>query len=117
METENYQAKHLLRVLPYEEWLGVGTYFPPKHINERKIKSVEDLRWFLKPSPHGIPAIKLDRMVEWIEKSVGDRELAEALAPIVSSEAAYLEKCFHSYEIIAERCDLLSEVAEGGRDA
>jgi hypothetical protein len=69
------------------------------------VRSLPELHLFLAPDEASLPGINLKALPEWIEASIGDKELAEAIRAIVDTAAIYVEGCVRVYEFVGYRLD------------
>jgi hypothetical protein len=63
------------------------------------------LHLFLEPDNASLPGINLKALPEWIEMSIGDKDLAESIRGIVDTAGNYVEDCLRVYELVGYRLD------------
>ncbi len=108
---EKEKAKHILRELEFDDWLMAGVIFPPKTTTKKRMRKLEDLLILLEPNEKMFPATNLQSVAEWIEKKIGDSELAKELYTIDAKEdLSYLQKCFAFHSTIEKRCESLKRI-------
>jgi hypothetical protein len=69
------------------------------------VRSLPELHLFLEPDNASLPGINLKALPEWIEASIGDRELAASVQAIVDNSVNYVEDCIRVYEVVGARLD------------
>ena len=106
------EARHLLRTLPFDDWLMAAVLFPPRTTARRRLRSLEELVLMFTPNEKMFPSVKLERVVAWVDRKVGDRRLASELEAIATDERGdYMHQCYAFYEKMAQRYDTLKKVA------
>ena len=58
------------------------------------------------------PGINLKALPDWIEKSIGDTELAEAITGVVAAQSSFVESCQEVYRIVGYRLDQARMIIE-----
>ena len=102
-DVSQQQAASILSDLPYEQWLSVGRMMTPKGIHKAKMSCLRELYWFLEPSSRSLAAIRLDRVAEWADESLGDGYLADEIQRINAMDTSYVDKCHLLCELLGER--------------
>jgi len=105
------EAKHLLREVPYEEWLVIGRMMVPKGVHMARISSLEELEWTIRPTAKTLVAMRFDNLEQWLRKSIGDSYLADKIAAVTAQEIPYVEQSKAIYEAVLERVTMLRNAA------
>jgi len=98
-------SRKILGPVPFKERFPAGRLKPPVGIMPGDVRSLPELHLFLEPDNASLPGINLKRLPEWIEVSIGDKELAEAIRAIVDKGVNYVEDCLSVYEAVGVRLD------------
>jgi len=106
------QAKEFLRMLPYDAWLYAALMMPPKLIQKRSIKRLDDLELLLRPASNAIASVDLPLMCDWIEEKIGDATLAVHIRQEALMINGYKQQCQKAHEILASRIGALKKTAE-----
>jgi hypothetical protein len=69
------------------------------------VRSLPELHLFLEPDNASLPGINLKALPEWIEMSIGDKELAKSIQTFVDQSVNYVEVCVKVYEVVGYRLD------------
>ena len=96
-------SRKILSPVPYKERLPAGRLKPPVGIMSGDVRSLPELHLFLAPDDASLPGINLKVLPEWIEGSIGDKELAESIQAIVNAPVNYVEDCVKVYEVVGYR--------------
>ncbi len=107
------EAKHLLREVPYEEWLVIGRMMVPKGVHMARISSLEELEWTIRPTAKTLVAMRFDNLEQWLRKSVEDSYLADKVAAVTAQDIPYVEQSKTIYEAVLERVNMLRRIADG----
>jgi hypothetical protein len=105
------EARHLLREVPYAEWLQIGRMMIPKGIHQARISSLSELEWTIRPTAKTLVLMRFDNLEQWLREAVGDHTLAETVLAIRSRDIPYVEQSQAVYDAVAERVAALKEAA------
>lgn len=94
-----------MRPVPFTERFSAGRLKPPVGIIADNVRSLPELHLFLAPNKSSLPGINLEGLPDWIERNIGDRELAEAIRGVVAGENSFVENCQEVYKIVGYRLD------------
>jgi hypothetical protein len=98
-------SRKILSPVPFKERFPAGRLKPPVGILPGDVRSLPELHLFLAPDDASLPGINLKALAEWIEVSIGDKELAQAVRVIVDTAVNYVEDCLRVYEAVGVRLD------------
>lgn len=98
-------SRRILSPVSFKERFPAGRLKPPVGILSGDVRSLSELHLFLAPDEASLPGIRLKDLPEWIEVSVGDKELAEAIREIVDTALNYVEGCVRVHEVVGYRLD------------
>lgn len=98
-------SRKILSPVPFKERFPAGRLKPPVGILPGDVRSLPELHLFLEPDDASLPGINLKALPEWIEASIGDRELAASIQTIVDQPVNYVEDCVKVYEVVGVRLD------------
>ncbi len=96
-------AQRILAVAPYAERLRVGRLVPPLGLAASHVRSLRELHRHLEPDPRSLPGIDLAAAAGWIERALGDGELAGRVRALAAEAAPYVETCQKLYELVGAR--------------
>ena len=98
-------ARKILSPVPFKARFPAGRLKPPVGILPGDVRSLPELHLLLAPDDASLPGINLKALPEWIEASIGDRELAASVQAIVDQSVNYVEDCMRVYEVVGVRLD------------
>ena len=98
-------ARKILSPVPFKARFPAGRLKPPVGILTGDVRSLPELHLLLAPDDASLPGINLKALPEWIEASIGDRELAASVQAIVDNSVNYVEDCIRVYEVVGVRLD------------
>jgi len=98
-------SRKILSPVPFKARFPAGRLKPPVGILSGDVRSLPELHLFLAPDDASLPGINLKALPEWIEVSIGDKELAESIRTIVNTPVNYVEDCVRIYEVVGYRLD------------
>ena len=98
-------SRRILKAVPYKERFPAGRLKPPVGIIGGDVRSLAELYLFLAPDESSLPGINLERLPDWIERNMGDTELAEAITSVVAAQNPFVESCQKVYEIVGCRLE------------
>jgi len=101
------QAKQLLKTLPFEKWCDASLMFPPKTIHRRKLKSLHDLLYLFTDVASSLVFIDIPKITQWIDKDVGDKELALLIQAQVDTKESYIKQLQQFKELVINRIKFL----------
>ena len=96
-------ARRLLASVPYAHRLPAGRLRPPVGIIPGDLRSLEEVYHHLAPDDRSLPGVNLTALSEWIDRAVGDSELAEAIRTVTGEGVSYVEGCLKVYELVGIR--------------
>jgi len=105
-------SRKILSPVSYKERLPAGRLKPPVGILSGDVRSLPELHLLLAPDDATLPGINLKALPEWIEGSIGDKELAESIQAIVHAQLSYVEGCMKVYEVVGYRLDQARKIVE-----
>jgi hypothetical protein len=98
-------SRKILSPVPFKARFPAGRLKPPVGIMPGDVRSLPELHLFLEPDNASLPGINLKALPEWIEMSIGDKDLAESIRGIVDTARNYVEDCLRVYELVGYRLD------------
>ena len=98
-------SRKIISPVPFNERFPAGRLKPPVGIMPGDVRSLPELHLFLEPDKASLPGINLKLLPEWIEMSIGDRELAALVQTIVDQSVNYVEGCLEVREVVGVRLD------------
>lgn len=98
-------SRRILSPVPYKERFPAGRLRPPVGIMPGDVRSLPELYLFLEPDEASLPGINLQALPDWIEQSIGDGELAEAVRTVAAAQHTFVEGCLKVHEIVGHRLD------------
>ncbi len=98
-------SRKILSSVPFNKRFPAGRLKPPVGIMAGDVRSLSELHLFLAPHAASLPGIRLKELPEWIEVSIGDKELAESVQAIVDESVNYVEDCLKVHEVLGYRLD------------
>jgi hypothetical protein len=101
----------LLGSVPYCDRLPAGRLLPPVGIIPGDMRSLSELHLLLAPDDRSLPGVNFNTLVDWVERVIGDRELADALRETVENTTSYVDGCLKVYELVGLRLTQAREVA------
>lgn len=107
------EAQHLLREVPYAQWLTVGRMMVPKGVHQARVSSLEELEWTIRPTAKTLVAMRFENLEKWLHDAVGDKELASKVKVFSSRDIPYVEQSKLIYEAVLERVNMLRRIADG----
>jgi len=96
-------SRRLLGTAPYKDRLPAGRLMPPVGIIPGHVRSLRELHLLLTPDVRSLPGLSLTALVDWIERVIGDLELAQALRNATENAGSYVEGCLGVYELVGLR--------------
>jgi len=81
----------------------------PSGIHKERLGSLKELFWFLEPCEKTLPAVDFERLADWLETALGDRQTADRLRKAAVTEKCYVDTCMAARALIGARI----EEAEG----
>jgi hypothetical protein len=106
-------ARKLLTTVPYRDRLTACRLMEPVGVLQDSIRSLREAYLHLLPDARTLPAVNLPSLAAWVEKVLGDVELAEELQRISCEGKSYVEACVRSCEQIEARLVQAQAVAGG----
>jgi len=98
-------SRKILSPVPFKARYPAGRLKPPVGIMPGDVRSLPELHLFLEPDDASLPGINLKALAEWVEASIGDRELAQSIRAIADTAANYVEGCLKVHEVVGYRLD------------
>lgn len=107
-------SRKILSPVPFKERFPAGRLKPPVGILPGDIRSLPELHRYLEPDEASLPGINLHNLPAWIEKNIGDKELAESIRAVVTGKTNYVEDCLKIHTMVGYRLVQARRVIEGG---
>ena len=104
-------SRRLLRTVPYKDRLAAGRLMPPVGMLREDVCSLRELHLLLAPDVRSLPGLNLRVLADWVERVIGDRELADALRKATQNAGSYVDGCLKVYELVGLRLKQAREVA------
>ena len=96
-------ARRILAPVPHARRFPVGRLVPPIGLLQSFVRSLGELELALRPEPHSLAGLHLERLATWIEQEVGDPEGAAAVRDAAGKAPSYVEACQAIHERIRDR--------------
>ena len=96
-------SRRLLGTVPYRDRLPAGRLFPPVGIIPGHVRSLGELHLLLTPDVRSLPGLSLTALADWVQRIIGDLELAHALRNATENSGSYVENCLTVYELVGLR--------------
>jgi len=109
-------ARRILAAVPYKDRFPAGRLRPPVGILPGTVRSLHELHLLLTPDDRSLPGVNLSALADWVEKAVGDGELARKLRTDTANAASYVEGCLKTYELVGARL-VQARTAVGGEES
>ena len=107
------QASAILSMVPYRERLKAGRMRLPSGFMATPVRSLHEVHITLMMDEKSMPAIDLPSLSVWVNKVVGDRELARVIdACALDDGNSYVERCRKLHKIVGMRLTQLREIAD-----
>jgi hypothetical protein len=104
-------SRNLLGTVPYKDRLPAGRLLPPVGIIPGDVRSLRELHLLLAQDDRSLPGVNFNALVDWVERVIGDRELADALRKTTNNTASYVDGCLKVYDLVDLRLKQAREVA------
>jgi hypothetical protein len=104
-------AARILAAVPYRERFPAGRLKPPVGIIPGDVRSLAELHGFLAPDERSLPGVNLEKLVRWVELTIGDRELAQCLAEAVAAAGSYVDGCLSVHQLVGQRLEQAREAS------
>ena len=98
-------SRKILGPVPFKARFPAGRLKPPVGILPGDVRSLPELHLFLEPDDASLPGVNLKALPEWIEASIGDKELAASVQTIVDQSVNYVEDCMRVCKVVGVRLD------------
>ncbi len=105
-------SRRLLRTVPYKDRLSAGRLMPPVGMLRGDVRSLRELHLLLAPDARSLPGVNLSGLADWVERVIGDGELADALRKTTENSGSYVEGCLKVYELVELRLSQARKVVE-----
>ena len=96
-------ARRILEIAPYAERLRVGRLVPPLGLTSSHVRSLRELHLHLEPDPRSLPGIDVAAAAAWIERVLGDGELAGRIRTLAAEAAPYVDTCRKLRDLVGTR--------------
>lgn len=107
------QASEILSMVPYRQRLKVGRMRWPSGFMPAPVRSLHEVHISLMIDEKSTPAIHFPSLSVWVDKVVGDSELARVIGTCASDDDnSYADRCRELHEIIGMRLAQLREIAD-----
>jgi hypothetical protein len=97
------EARSIMEPVAYQERLNAGRMIMPSGIHREQIGSINELYWFLEPSGRTLPALDFDRLADWLETTIQDKQTAAQVRRAAAKESCYVDTCKAVYGLIKAR--------------
>lgn len=98
-------SRMILRPVPYKDRFPAGRLKPPVGVIPGDVRSLPELHLYLEPDEASLPGIRLEALPAWIDKSIGDTDLAESIRTVVAAQKNYVDGCLKVHELLGQRLD------------
>jgi len=102
-------ARRILSPVPYQDRFPAGRLRPPMGITPGDVRSLRELHGFLAPDSQSLPGVNLARLPEWVERAIGDQELAAHLSAAIQGARSYVEGCLRVHDLLGLRLEQAGE--------
>ena len=106
---DSKRAAHLLRQLPYNDWMSIGILQIPKGMGRVDIGSLDELLWSTEPSVKTLSAVRFEKLEKWLREAVEYPEFADEVQKIDAEDLTYIEKSSQVYEATKRHVALLKQ--------
>lgn len=103
-------SHRLLGTVPYKDRLPAGRLLPPVGIIPGDVRSLRELHLLLAQDDRSLPGVNFNALADWVERVIGDRELADALRKTTKNTASYVDGCLKVYDLVDLRLKQAREV-------
>jgi len=83
---------------------------PPVGMLRADVRSLRELHLLLAPDDRSLPGVNFSGLADWVERVIGDGELAEALRKTAENPGSYVDRCLKVYELVGLRLEQAREV-------
>jgi len=104
------EARRILTPVHYDQWLAVGRMHMPSGIHRETLSSLKEIYWFLAPNSKTLPAVDFNRLADWIEMVLKDRQTAGQVRKIAADSPCYVDTCKATYDLIGSRVEEAEEI-------
>ena len=105
------EAQHLLRKIPYEQWLTIGRMMIPKGVHHARISSLGELEWSMRPTAKTLVVMRFENLEHWLRASVGDSYLAGQVEETMKKDIPFVEQSQEIYDLVSVRVKSLQSIA------
>ncbi len=105
-------SHRLLKGVSYKDRLSAGRLLPPLGIIRGDVRSLEELHLLLAPDDRSLPGLNLSILAGWVERVIGDGELANALRSRIGNSRNYVEGCLKVYNLVGLRLEQAREAVK-----
>ena len=99
------EARRILAPVPYEQRMSAGRMCMPSGIHRELLGSIGEVYCFLTPCSKTLPAVDFDRLADWIETALQDRQTAEKVRKVSAATGCYVDTCKAAYELLGARIE------------
>jgi hypothetical protein len=103
-------ATRILSEVPFADRLPAGRFRPPVGILQGHVRSVSALLLHLAPDPSSLPGVNLQRLPGWIDRVVGDAELAARVSEAAAAARCHVDGCLRVYDLVGRRLEQAERV-------
>ena len=96
-------ANRILAKCSYADRLPAGRFTARVGIMRGTVRGLPELHLYLAPDERSLPAVNFERLADWIEKVIADKELAVATRAAASSADSYVNTCIAAYALVGQR--------------
>ena len=106
-------AARLLAVVPWADRLRAGRMKPPIGLIRNDVRSLQELALLLAPAPSTLPGLDFESAAAWVERVVGDQDLAREIRREAARDASYVDRCQGLHAVVTRRVAQIREAAAG----
>lgn len=106
------EARRILTSVPYNQRMVVGRMLMPSGIHRELLGSLKEIYWFLAPSSRSLPSVDFNRLADWIETVLQDRQTAEQVRKVSATTGCYVDTCKATYELLGKRIEEAEDVID-----
>ena len=108
-------AARMLAVVPWADRLRAGRMKPPIGLIKNDVRSLQELELLLEPAPSTLPGLDFASAAAWVERVIGDAQLAAEIRAEAARDASYVDRCRGLHTVVARRVAEIREAADAAR--
>lgn len=98
-------CRKLLGLVPFRDRLPAGRLLPPVGLMPSPLRGLREAYLLLAPDERSLPGINLAALADWVERVIGDGELAAAVREETRAAECYVDGCLRIYALVGERLE------------